>query len=349
MTTTMASLQDKRFWIRTGFFVLFVLAPPLDILRFDLTLNHAILFGQPWTLGIAALREGDITATEAVLNLVLRGFLPIFGGAALFIWAAWRFGRLYCGWLCPHFSVVELINGLMLRASGKPSLWEKAPLPERRPDGSILKPKPLYWVPVFVTVFGMSLVWATALLTYLLPPLEVWGNLFTLDLTRNQALFIGVGTAVFAIEFILARHLFCRFGCAVGLFQSLAWMANRTAMVVGFDGRRAAECADCNAACDNACPMRLKPRSIKRRMFTCTQCARCISACEDVQADNPQGSLLKWVQGDCARAVSEKDFGRKVEVPAGCFQDAPKDTAPPAQVVHLEPGVRKAMKRQGAA
>jgi ferredoxin-type protein NapH len=25
---------------------------------------------------------------------------------------------------------------------------------------------------------------------------------------------------------MFARHLFCRFGCAVGLFQSLAWMAN---------------------------------------------------------------------------------------------------------------------------
>jgi ferredoxin-type protein NapH len=31
---------------------------------------------------------------------------------------------------------------------------------------------------------------------------------------------------VFTLEFALARHLFCRFGCAVGLFQSLAWMAN---------------------------------------------------------------------------------------------------------------------------
>jgi dissimilatory sulfite reductase (desulfoviridin) alpha/beta subunit len=96
-------------------------------------------------------------------------------------------------------------------------------------------------------------------------------------------------------------------------------MANRRAMVVGFDRSRASECADCNAACDNACPMRLKPRTIKRQMAACTQCARCITACETVQADNPQGSLLQWVEGECAREVSEREFGHKPDVPSGCF------------------------------
>ncbi|MEZ5575407.1 MAG: hypothetical protein R3F44_07065 [Candidatus Competibacteraceae bacterium] len=55
-----------------------------------------------------------------------------------------------------------------------------------------------------------------ALLSYLLPPTEVYGNLFSLSPTRNQALFIGVATGVLFIEFTLARHLFCRYGCAGG-------------------------------------------------------------------------------------------------------------------------------------
>ncbi|MFA7557326.1 MAG: hypothetical protein WCZ20_05955 [Hydrogenophaga sp.] len=142
-------------------------------------------------------------------------------------------------------------------------------------------------------------------MTYLLPPTEIWGNLWHGELTRNQGIFIAVGTAVFTIEFLLARHLFCRFGCAVGLFQSLAWTANRRAMVVGFEQSRADECKDCGNACDNACPMRLKPRGMKRRMFTCTQCARCLQACDQVQADNPAGSLLQWVDGAKAAAISD--------------------------------------------
>ena len=54
------------------------------------------------------------------------------------------------------------------------------------------------------------------------------------------------------------------FRSAVGLFQSIVWMANRKAMVIGFNRRRVDECIDCNAACDNICPMRIKPRKIKR-------------------------------------------------------------------------------------
>ena len=101
---------------------------------------------------------------------------------------------------------------------------------------------------------------------------------------------------------MFARHLFCRFGCAVGLFQSLAWMANDRAMVVGFDKERSALCNQCNNACENHLPMRLKPRQIKRRMFTCTECAQCISACGDMQKQQNEASLLQWVTGK--RAVN---------------------------------------------
>jgi polyferredoxin len=59
-----------------------------------------------------------------VLRVIGRVLLPILGVGALLIWVAWRWGRLYCGWLCPHFSVVETINACMRRATGRPSLWE---------------------------------------------------------------------------------------------------------------------------------------------------------------------------------------------------------------------------------
>ena len=67
--------------------------------------------------------------------------------------------------------------------------------------------------------------------------------------------------------------------------------------------------------------MRLKPRSIKRMMFSCTQCGQCVSACSDVQKDNPQGALLKWVDETCALDVSDRDFGRRPVLPVDCFRD----------------------------
>jgi Fe-S-cluster-containing dehydrogenase component len=36
-------------------------------------------------------------------------------------------------------------------------------------------------------------------------------------------------------------------------------------------------------------------------MFTCTQCAQCVSACETTQQHNPRGPLLQWVADEAAR------------------------------------------------
>ncbi len=309
--------QKNRFWFQAGFFALFVLAPPLDLFRFDLTQNHFFFLGQHWTLGLDAFMAGKIGPGEAALNLFLRGFLPIAVVGGGLIWAAWRYGRLYCGWLCPHFSVVEAINKLMYRASGKPSVWEKNPLPELQPNGTLRKPDRRLWPLTVLAALFFAFLWALSLLTYLLPPIEIYHNLITASLTPNQIRFLSIGTLLLFIEFMFARHLFCRFGCAVGLFQSLAWMANNKSMVVGFDRKRANLCADCNNACDNACPMRLKPRSVKRKMFTCTECAQCISACNQVQAQQARPGLLKWVEGlEAIPVVTGRDMnGKKAPIP----------------------------------
>ena len=307
-TPTGAPQQRRRLFWQMGFFVLFMMAPVFDLFRFDLTQGHAIVLGFDWRLGLDELFAGRISGAEAAVNILLRLFLPIVGGAVLFIAIAWRWGRLYCGWLCPHFSVVETINRLMRHASGKHSIWEQKPVPAKNPDGTPFATDRLWWIPTLLLAVGFAFVWAVVLLTYLLPPAEIYGNLWRMTPTRNQTLFISAATVVLSLEFILARHLFCRFGCAVGLFQSLAWMANRGAMVVGFERRRAADCSTCYAAsgpgysaCEGVCPMRLKPRQAKNAMFACTQCGQCIAACASVQHAAPAGSLLSWVEKEAAR------------------------------------------------
>ena len=161
---------------------------------------------------------------------------------------------------------------------------------------------------------------ATTLLTYLLPPQLIWSSLFSGTLTANQLRFLLVGTAVFAAEFAFARHLFCRFGCAVGLFQSLAWMANPRGLVVSFERERARDCRTCQSeqrsapahaalaapdaplgnACDSVCPMRLQPRNIKRRMFSCVQCGQCLDACDSTHTAQGRSPTLQWRIGEDA-------------------------------------------------
>jgi polyferredoxin len=309
-SSTRASEKRKQAWriaAQMGFFSLFVLTPVFDLLRYDLPRGHAYFLGIEWHLGIDDFLAGRIGAGQAALNLLLQLFVPLLAAAALVVGIAWKWGRLYCGWLCPHFSVVETVNRLMQRATGKPSLWEPKPLPERQPDGRVQHPDRRAWFAVVPLAVGFALCWAVVLLSYLMPPFEMYPRLVSFSLLRGETIFIVAATIVLTIEFMLARHLFCKYACAVGMFQSLAWVGNRKAMVVGVDRARLSECATClegeGAACEAVCPMRLKPRSIKRLMFACTQCSQCISACATVQKDNPKGSLLAWVEAEAAEQL----------------------------------------------
>jgi len=121
-----AHIQRWRSITQVGFFSLFIVAPPLNIFRYDLTLGHFILFGHSWTLQLDSL-----AGSNASLNVLLYGLLPVVSFAAIFLFIAWRWGRIYCGWFCPHFSVVEVINKLMIRALGKASIWDKNKLPKK--------------------------------------------------------------------------------------------------------------------------------------------------------------------------------------------------------------------------
>ena len=298
-------LQFKRRVFQTSFFLLFIFAPVFNIFRLDLNLGHFIFFGQNWTLGLEALMAGKGSALEAVLNIIVRAFLPLLGLVILFGWTSWKYGRIYCGWLCPHFSVVEMINNLMRKASGKFSLWDKK-TSLYNTGGKKIQPRKSYWWLVISAVVGFAFLWAIVFLTYLLPPKEIYYNLLHFSLTRNQMLFVGVATFLLSIEFMFARHLFCRFACAVGVFQSLVWMANKRAMVVSFNRKNAVQCQGCYVACENECPMRLKPRSIKRHMFNCTECGKCLNACQQVQFRKELPSLLTWQDGQSAFQESDR-------------------------------------------
>lgn len=302
MALPMPFLQRLRRASQAGFFILFLLAPSLDLLRFDLSETQLWFLGMRWTLGIDALQAGQIDATQAALNLVLRALLPLAVLVGGFLWVAYRYGRVYCGWLCPHFSMVESLNNLLHRACGKLSVWDAVPV--YRAGVRVHRGWwPLFGISCLVTAF----TWAITLLTYLLPPSVIWGGLFSGTLTPNQTRFLVVATVVFFIEFSLARHLFCRFGCAVGLFQSLVWMANPRALVVAFDRSQARDCKTCQSelgphpdsgnACDSQCPMRLKPRNIKRRMFSCVQCGQCLQACDATQQAQDRQPNLTWKVG----------------------------------------------------
>lgn len=302
-------LQQSRTTTKIAFFVLFLLAPLFDLFRFDLELGHFIIFGQAWTISLDFILYGNGDCIDAAIRVFTRVLIPGIAFVAIMGLLIWKYGRIYCGWLCPHFSVVELINDLMMKKLNRVTIWEKA---SKQSKGFL--PKFL----VFIAALSMAFVWAVALLSYLLDPKMLLVDLVNFNLGFRSTLFISVATFVFTADFLFARHVFCKYGCALGLFQSLIWMANNKAMVIKFDRTRAKACRDCelynkHKSCDQACPMRLPTRNMKRAKFTCTQCVQCVSACNEMQKDNPKGGLLSWVSGAEAVEVNRPASKYKVD------------------------------------
>ena len=283
------------------------MAPLLDIFRFDSELGHFIIFGQAWTINVQSILSG--TSADAALQIFLRVLLPGMAFVGISGLLIWKFGRIYCGWLCPHFSVVEMFNALMLKQLNTLTVWEK-PLVTK----TGVTPKIIIAIPSII----MAFIWAVSLLTYLMPPKALLIDLIHFELGLKSAIFVIVATIVFSLDFIFARHLFCKYGCALGLFQSLIWMANKKAMIIKFDRKRAKACRECSLntpekPCDAACPMRLPTRNMKRAKFTCTQCGECSSACSTVQKDNPDGGLLQWISGEEAIEIDRPAPPMKIE------------------------------------
>ena len=319
--------QQLRFITRITFFLLYLLAPVFNLLRFDLNSHTFFFLGSEWNIGIDTFKRsaqecfsGQIDTLDMLINFTELIFIPVILIIAIGAFVSWKWGLLYCGWLCPHESVVEIINNLMRRASGKFTLWDRKKLPEEQLDGTHIKPNKNWWLVTILVIFVLAFTWAIALLTYVLPPKEIYSNLIHATFTFPQSIFLIISTSLFIIEFTFARHFFCRFGCSIGLFQSLMWMLNKKAMVVGFDRNHVSECVGCDKSCEIACPIKLKPRAIKRKIYSCSQCMRCIDACESVQINKGNSiPLLQMLNNDCSLDKSARDFGKKIKVPENCY------------------------------
>jgi len=153
---------------------LFILAPFLNIFRLDLTLGHFIIFGEPWTLGLESFQQGQGDAVSAAITLLTRAFFPVLSFIIIVAIIIWKMGRIYCGWLCPHFSVVEIFNDMMLKYLNRVTIWEKA---SKKTKGM------LPWLLVFFSCALMGFVWSFSLLSYLLPPPLFLPLIFSLRVT----------------------------------------------------------------------------------------------------------------------------------------------------------------------
>jgi cytochrome c oxidase accessory protein FixG len=212
-------------------------------------------------------------------------------GFALFVVAA-LFGRMWCGYACPHTVFLE---GVFRRI-------------ERLIEGNAPARAKLDQAPVHAKVWRRGLKMLVFLLIAALiahsfvgyfMPVEVLVEAVTASPSRHPTafVFVAVATVVMFVNFTWFREQMCIVICPYGRLQGALY--DPDTILVGYDERRgeprgpagtdgAGDCVDCYR-CVSVCPTGIDIRN--GTQLECVGCANCIDACDEVMTklDRPPG------------------------------------------------------------
>jgi len=267
-----------RSWVVQPLFgILFFLGPVLNLFRVDMIHQHLVFLGHPYPFELQYLK-----------------WLPIvFYGSALSIAVITAFfGRLFCGWACPHNILTEatrVIRGI-LGIEAIPVFykrWQQRFALLAHPGMKLVAA-----LGSILLMYGMTFL----LFTYVVPLDWLLGQYLAGSphpaLIMGQLLFTTIG-----LFLLMSGHLFCKTCCPYGLAQSISayHSQKRRPMEIKFTGTIEENCKTCTG-CQQVCPVAIDPRGpLKVGQFLgCWNCGECIDACKQVHAHKGTPPLLSF-------------------------------------------------------
>lgn len=265
-----------RHWVQWLFLGIIVAIPFTGWLRINLASGYIDVVGwQVWF--------DDSTLMLGGLGLILSA------GAVFF----YPLGQSFCGWLCPQHTVSELLESIIRRLLGRNALAGFDPekpgsRSKRHGTGKILA-----WIGFTLTVIVVAAVATLTVLSYYNPTSELLEKLSHVGRNRMFWAFVTALFFLFALDFGLFRHFWCKHLCIVGLFQSV--FRGRDTLQIRFESDRESDCKSCSL-CQDVCPVDMDPR--QPEIYTrCINCGICIDACESYLGRFDKPRLLNFGMG----------------------------------------------------
>lgn len=197
------------------------------------------------------------------------------------------FGRLWCGWACPHSVFLEQVFRRLER------LFEGPAIHQRKLDTMAwTKPEKLVRRGGKLAVFLLiSAVIAHFFLAYFISIPQLWSWIGQGPLAHPQAFaFVTIATGIIFFNFSWFREQLCLIICPYGRLQSA--LVDDDTMVIGYDEQRGeprgksnkepekyGDCINCYR-CVQVCPTGIDIR--QGLQIECIGCANCIDACNEV-------------------------------------------------------------------
>ena len=275
--------QDRKRWLWVGLIAVYLALPWITIngnpaILIDIAHRSFFVFGQTFNAQDVWLFFFVITGVGFTLYVV----------SALF-------GRVWCGYGCPH---TVFLDGVYRRV-------------ERWFDGDAVKRKRLAAAPwsadkvvrrggKWVVYLGLSFLLAHTFLSYFMPARVVWAAVTGPPSAHPFAFgFVVFFTAITYANFAWFREQLCIVICPYGRLQGVLYDADT--IQVGYDASRGeprgkytesgiGDCIDCQR-CVAVCPTGIDIRN--GTQLECVGCANCIDACDEVmdRVERPRGLI----------------------------------------------------------
>ena|GEM_PF-436704 len=268
--------------IQPLFWAMVFLGPVFNLVRVDMLTQHMLYFGKSYPFNFNSLMWLPIGFYGAVILI----------GIASFVW-----GRIFCGWACPHNTLTEWTIGLRALVGR-----EKMPVSLKRFMNRFPAPLWVYRTVSILLGFALTFTLGVLLSFYVIPP--NWGFAQYLSGNPHPALVWGNGLLMLIGLFLLyAGHDFCRTCCPYGMAQSISAYHENSRwrpMEIQFTGNKEDECKSCQG-CQSVCPVEIDPRDgtlvgqLKVGVFDgCFNCGECVDACKSIQHYRKKPGLLSF-------------------------------------------------------
>lgn len=275
------------------FWALFLLGATLNLFRVDMLGQKLVVLGQDYPFEFQYLIWLPVGFYGAVILI----------GVISFVW-----GRLFCGWSCPHNTMTELTRPFRA-VIGRDQL----PLPIARLFKKYPPLKTMFNISSLPLAIAITYALAMLLSFYVVPPNWALAQYASgrphIALVFGHLLFTLIG-----LFLLYAGHDFCRTCCPYGMAQSLsAYQEGKwRPMEIQFSGAEfndsgiSEDCKTCTG-CQSVCPVNIDPRkpealnlsglqkSLKVGQFNgCFNCGECIDACKSIQRYKQRDGLLSF-------------------------------------------------------
>jgi len=267
----------KRFHL--GFFLAFVAAPFLNLMRFDIPRQRFYFAG--FELWISEF---------AIIFFALMLLMFIIAASAII------HGRIYCSYACPQMIFSEWSQSL--------ERWAKTQAQQRLKTASP-GTKNLAGKAAFYGILAVASVFLAFVFTsYFLEPRDLLGRLVHLDLITVGGITGATVTILTFLDLTLVRQKFCTSVCPYGYIQGML-QDQHTLLVSYQDGQgEARDCIDCKK-CVRVCEMEIDIRDSPFQI-ECVHCGDCIDACEDILRKVGKPGLIHYTWGERPKTAARE-------------------------------------------